>query len=49
MVRDDPHGAADPRYECMDCGHRETEADVQRLVCNKCEGPLRNIGVPREQ
>lgn len=49
MVRDDPHGDADPRYECMACGHRETDADVQPLVCGECGGSLRNIGVPRDQ
>lgn len=42
----DPYTPAEPTYECYDCGHRVPAEGVGN--CPECEGPVRNIGVPRE-
>lgn len=48
MMRPDPHGDADPRYECTDCGRRLSDGERETLICPDCEGPLRNIGAARD-
>lgn len=49
MVRHDPYDtdADATQYECRDCLHRVT-AEEHTAVCPECDGPLRNVAVPRE-
>lgn len=48
MTRPAPDRDVEARYECTACGRRVTDADSQHLTCEKCDGPLRNIGVSRD-
>ncbi|WP_135805563.1 rubrerythrin-like domain-containing protein [Halorussus marinus] len=47
MVRTDTYSPDGGTYECRRCLHR-AEAPDHPGSCPECDGPLRNIAVPRE-
>jgi hypothetical protein len=48
MVKNDPAPSQESIYECLDCGERVAEDDLEGRLCT-CGGYLQNLSVPRPQ
>lgn len=49
MPKKDPHARDKPTYECVDCGKRLEDEDIDGRLCPDCGGYLQNIGVTRAE